>query len=80
MVHLLAVAEGVTVNESIVFAGVLLSLVMIYIASKLGGEISNYLGFPPVLGELIGGVIIGISALKLVVFPEGGATAVRTLS
>jgi Kef-type K+ transport system membrane component KefB len=79
MVHLLAVAEGVTVNESIVFAGVLLSLVMIYIASKLGGEISNYLGFPPVLGELIGGVIIGISALKLVVFPEGGATAVDSL-
>ncbi len=79
MVHLLAVAEGVTVDESIVFAGVLLSLVMIYIASKLGGEISNYLGFPPVLGELIGGVIIGISALKLVVFPEGGATAVDSL-
>jgi Kef-type K+ transport system membrane component KefB len=79
MVNLLAVAEGVTVNESIVFAGVLLSLVMIYIASKLGGEISNYLGFPPVLGELIGGVIIGISALKLVVFPEGGATAVDSL-
>jgi Kef-type K+ transport system membrane component KefB len=67
------------VNESIVFAGVLLSLVMIYIASKLGGEISNYLGFPPVLGELIGGVIIGISALKLVVFPEGGATATDSL-
>ncbi len=79
MVHLLAVAEGVTVDESIVFAGVLLSLVMIYIASKLGGEISNYLGFPPVLGELIGGVIIGISALKLVVFPEGGATALDSL-
>jgi len=79
MVNLLAVAEGVTVDESIVFAGVLLSLVMIYIASKLGGEISNYLGFPPVLGELIGGVIIGISALKLVVFPEGGATAVDSL-
>jgi Kef-type K+ transport system membrane component KefB len=79
MVNLLAVAEGVTVDESIVFAGVLLSLVMIYIASKLGGEISNYLGFPPVLGELIGGVIIGISALKLVVFPEGGATATDSL-
>ncbi len=79
MVHLLAVAEGVTVDESIVFAGVLLSLVMIYIASKVGGEISNYLGFPPVLGELIGGVIIGISALKLVVFPEGGATPLDSL-
>ncbi len=31
------------------------------------------LNLPPVLGELVGGVIIGVSALKLLVFPEGGA-------
>jgi Kef-type K+ transport system membrane component KefB len=33
------------------------------------------LDFPPVLGELIGGVIVGISALHLLVFPDTGATA-----
>jgi len=79
MVNLLAVAEGAAVDESIVFAGVLLSLVMIYAASKVGGEISNRLGFPPVLGELIGGVIIGISALKFVVFPGVGVSAPDSL-
>jgi Kef-type K+ transport system membrane component KefB len=59
----------------IVLAGVLLSLVVIYIASKLGGEVSRMLDFPPVLGELIAGVAIGASALHLVVFPESGAVA-----
>ncbi|MDE5103769.1 MAG: cation:proton antiporter, partial [Trichodesmium sp. St19_bin2] len=56
-----------------VLAGVLLSLVAIYIASKAGGEFFSWLNFPPVLGELVGGVVIGISALHLVIFPESGA-------
>ena len=30
---------------------------------------------PPVLGELVGGVVVGASALHLLVFPESGATA-----
>jgi len=30
-------------------------------------------GLPPVLGELLGGVVVGISALHLLVFPESGA-------
>lgn len=62
-------------HAPLVLAGVLLSLVIIYIASKLGGELSRMLDFPPVLGELIGGVIVGISALHLLVFPDTGATA-----
>jgi Kef-type K+ transport system membrane component KefB len=62
-------------NAPIVLTGVLLSLVIIYLASKLGGEICNRVNLPPVLGELIGGVIIGISVLHLIVLPEGGATA-----
>jgi Kef-type K+ transport system membrane component KefB len=56
-----------------VLAGVLLSLVVIYLASKIGGEFSNWLGFPPVLGELVAGVIVGVSALHLLVFPEAVA-------
>jgi len=59
-------------SGSLVLAGVLLNLVVIYFASKIGGELSNWVGLPPVLGELMGGVVVGISALHLLVFPEGG--------
>jgi Kef-type K+ transport system membrane component KefB len=59
----------------IILAGVLLSLVVIYIASKLGGELSRLVDLPPVLGELVAGVIVGASALHLIVFPESGAMA-----
>jgi Kef-type K+ transport system membrane component KefB len=55
-------------NGSLVLAGVLLSLVVIYIASKLGGELSKLVDLPPVLGELIGGVLVGVSALHFLVF------------
>jgi Kef-type K+ transport system membrane component KefB len=59
-------------NAPILLTGVLLSLVVIYLASKIGGEISQNLNFPPVLGELVGGVIVGVSALHLVVFADSG--------
>ena len=58
-----------------ILAGVLLSLVFIYLASKLGGELSKLVDLPPVLGELVAGVVIGVSALHLLVFPETGAVA-----
>jgi Kef-type K+ transport system membrane component KefB len=64
---------------SLVLAGVLLSLVIIYFASKLGGEICARINLPPVLGELVGGVVIGISAFHLLVFPEGGSAAEDSL-
>lgn len=64
---------------SLVLAGVLLSLVIIYFASKLGGEICSRINLPPVLGELVGGVLIGISAFRLLVFPEGGSLAEDSL-
>jgi Kef-type K+ transport system membrane component KefB len=58
-------------NAPIVLAGVLLSLVVIYLAAKIGGEICARINLPSVLGELVGGVIVGVSLLHLVVFPEG---------
>ncbi|GFE69400.1 cation:proton antiporter [Chroococcus sp. FPU101] len=64
-----------TENAPIVLTGVLLTLVVIYIASKVGGELSKRVNLPPVLGELIGGVIVGVSALHLIVLPEAGASA-----
>ncbi len=68
-----------TADSSTVLAAVLLSLVVIYFASKLGGELSNKVGLPPVLGELVGGVIIGVSVLHLLVFPEGGTDSSNSL-
>lgn len=62
-----------TADSSLVLAAVLLSLIVIYLASKVGGELSNRLGLPPVLGELVAGVAVGISGLHLLVFPEAGS-------
>ncbi len=76
--HFLATATEAE-NSTLVLAGVLLSLVIIYFTSKLGGEICARINLPPVLGELIGGVIIGISALHLLVFPESGASVENSL-
>ena len=66
-------------NAPIVLTAVLLNLVVIYLASKIGGEVCKRLDFPPVLGELIAGVFVGVSALHLLVFSESGATASDSL-
>jgi len=44
----------------------LLALIAIFVAAKAFGEIAERLGQPAVLGELLGGVIIGVSGLHLV--------------
>ncbi len=66
-------------SASLVLAGVLLSLIIIYFASKLGGEICARIDLPPVLGELVGGVLVGVSAFHLLVFPETGSIASDSL-
>jgi Kef-type K+ transport system membrane component KefB len=66
-------------SGSLILAGVLLSLIVIYFASKLGGEICARLDLPPVLGELLMGVVIGVSALKMLVFPGGSIDASQSL-
>ncbi len=58
----------------LVLAGVLLSLIVIFFASKVGEEICSRLSLPPVLGSLLGGVVVGVSALHLLMFPEASAT------
>jgi Kef-type K+ transport system membrane component KefB len=75
----LLATTGETADSSLVVAAVLLSLVVIYFASKLGGELSNRFGLPPVLGELVGGVVVGISVLHFLVFPETGADSSSSL-
>ena len=78
-IPLLGSSTNEPVDNTMVVAAVLLSLVVIYLASKVGGELSNKLGFPPVLGELVGGVVIGTSVLHLLVFPEGGTDSSSSL-
>lgn len=75
----LLATETETPESSLVVAGVLLSLVIVYFASKIGGELSNRAGLPAVLGELVGGVVIGVSVLHLLVFPESGADSSSSL-
>ncbi len=70
-----AAAESDGEVAPLVLAGVLLSLIVVFLASKVGGEICARINLPPVLGELVGGVVVGVSALHLLVFPESGATA-----
>ncbi|MTJ06392.1 cation:proton antiporter [Anabaena sp. UHCC 0204] len=77
-VPLLATATE-SADSSMVLAAVLLSLVIIYFASKIGGELSTKVGLPAVLGELVGGVVVGISVLHLLVFPEGGTDSSNSL-
>ncbi len=62
-------------NAPIVLNSVLLSLVVIYLASKIGAEAAKRFDLPPVLGELIAGVVVGISALHLIIFPDSGLAA-----
>jgi Kef-type K+ transport system membrane component KefB len=66
-------------NSSLVLAGVLLSLIVIFLASKIGGELCVRVDLPPVLGELVGGVVVGVSVLRLLVFPEGGEDGSHSL-
>ena len=44
----------------------LASLVIIYVASKVGGELALRLKQPEVLGELVAGLIVGVSGLRLI--------------
>lgn len=69
------IVPSVAENSPIILSGVLLSLVIIYLASKIGGEIAGKMDFPPVLGELIAGVLVGVSAFHLLIFAEGNISA-----
>src|SRR6185503_14019818 len=52
--------------ESMTISQVLLALIAIFVAAKLFGELAERIGQPAVLGELVGGVAVGVSGLRLV--------------
>ncbi|MEO8217284.1 MAG: cation:proton antiporter, partial [Acidobacteriota bacterium] len=47
-------------------AGFLLTLIAVFGAAKLCGELAERIGQPAVLGELVAGLIVGVSGLHLV--------------
>src|SRR5688500_15184200 len=44
----------------------LVALIAIFAAAKLFGELAERIGQPAVLGEMIGGIVVGVSGLHLV--------------
>ncbi|MEO1146148.1 MAG: cation:proton antiporter [Cyanobacteria bacterium J06638_22] len=66
-------------DAPLVLGGVLISMVVVYLAAKLGGEVCARINLPPVLGELVGGVLVGVSVLNLIVFPEAGSEETGSL-
>jgi Kef-type K+ transport system membrane component KefB len=47
-------------------AQLLASLLVIYVSSKMGGELALRLNQPAVLGELVAGLVVGVSGLHLI--------------
>ena len=58
-------ATTATADVSMTFLALALSFIVIFSVSKLGGELCAFVNLPPILGEVLGGVIIGVSALNL---------------
>ena len=69
--HSPLLAEIDNISESTVFGALLVSAVVIFLTSQIWEEICAWLRLPPVLGQLVGGLFLGISALKILVFAEG---------
>jgi Kef-type K+ transport system membrane component KefB len=47
-------------------SGLLLALLAIFAAAKIFGELAERIGQPAVLGEMVGGIVIGVSGLHLI--------------
>lgn len=75
---LLLATTGATEGESQIKAvglAVTLTMVAVYVSAQLFGELAVRIGLPAVLGELIAGLVIGISGLQVLVLGEGTQVA-----
>jgi Kef-type K+ transport system membrane component KefB len=50
----------------VTISALLLSLVCIFVAAKIFGELAERIGQPAVLGEMVAGIVIGVSGLHLI--------------
>lgn len=64
-------AEIALTNETAIFSALLISTLVILLTSQLLGEMCAWLKLPPVLGQLVGGISLGVSVLKILVLAEG---------
>lgn len=71
----LASAGGFENNEHLVIGTLLISAIAIFITSKIGEEVCVWMKLPPILGQLAGGIVVGISGLHILVFPETGESS-----
>lgn len=55
-----------TEAESVSITQLLVALLAIFAAAKLFGELAERIGQPAVLGEMVGGIVVGVSGLHLV--------------
>ncbi|MBE7385898.1 MAG: cation:proton antiporter [Leptolyngbya sp. SIO1E4] len=66
-------AEAALADETVIFSALLISALVIFLTSQLLGELCAWLKLPPVLGQLVGGIILGVSVLKILVLAESDA-------
>lgn len=74
---LLATASEGGNEEKVLVVALSLTFITIFLASRLFGELVVRFGLPAVLGDLIGGVVIGVSVLHFLVF--GGDVEISQL-
>lgn len=68
---LLTVASGGETYAKGVALAVTLTLIIVYVAAQIFGELAIRIGLPAVLGELIAGLVIGLSGLQVLMLGEG---------
>ncbi|MEO0405712.1 MAG: cation:proton antiporter [Cyanobacteria bacterium P01_A01_bin.135] len=66
-------AETTLTNETVIFSALLIAALVIFLTSQLLGEVCAWLKLPPVLGQLVGGIILGVSVLNILVVTESEA-------
>ncbi|MGB6297340.1 MAG: cation:proton antiporter [Rivularia sp. (in: cyanobacteria)] len=68
--QIIAEISDSTTNESAIIGALLISTTLIFFISKIWEEICAWLKLPPVLGQLVCGIVLGVSVLNILVFTE----------
>ena len=53
-------AETALADETVIFSALLISALIIFLTSQFLGELCTWLKLPPVLGQLVGGIVLGV--------------------